>query len=75
MSPTSIMHYYEEVYGRPWPADIVIGTSLRACDVSTYYSVNEDDHMSFIDAVCTHKIATDEVFRTEMNENKIKELA
>lgn len=75
MSPTSIMHYYEEVYGRPWPADIVIGTSLRACDVSTYYSVNEDDHMSFIDAVCGHKIATDEVFRTEMSENKIKELA
>lgn len=75
MSPTSIMRYYEQVYNRSWPADIAIGTSLRACDVSTYYSINEDDHTSFIDAVCEHKIATDEVFRTEMNENKIKELA
>lgn len=75
MSPVSIKEYYGQVYNRAWPANVAIDTSLRACDVSSYYGNNEENHQGFIDAITEHKIATDEVFRTEIDEKKIKELA
>jgi mitochondrial chaperone BCS1 len=68
MSPKSVMEYFELSYGRKWPASTPIEKALRACDISAFYSSNEKDAQSFIDAVTSVAAADDEVFRNKISE-------
>ena len=73
MLPTTIKQYYEQAYGRIWPINAVISAPMRACDVTMYRDINEGDHLGFIDAVCNHKTASDEVFISEIEKLEVKE--
>jgi hypothetical protein len=65
MEPRSIMEYYEKSYGRSWPAYTPIERSLRACDISAFFSEHEDDPEGFVQAVTSSTPAADEVFRSK----------
>lgn len=65
MSPKAIMQYYEQVYGQKWPAHTPIERALRACDVSAFFSVNEDNPEGFVRAITANEISADEAFRSK----------
>jgi hypothetical protein len=65
MKPLSIAEYFEKSYILPWPEKMIIERSLRACDVSSIFSNNEDDPEGFIRAVTSTTEAADEIFNSK----------
>lgn len=65
MSPSSVIQYYQLQYGQLWPEHTPIERSLRACDVSSYYSSNRQYPEGFINAVISNELSADETFKAQ----------